>query len=450
MAGGTNSWIGIGREVLDRFLQSESGEGSSDAGQMGVDVFVNGFEDEFPGDPEDPIAGTYQGYSLEANRASESRPWGNSFGDRPKIHELNQPPAAQALGWRVIDFYPNRDFKSEFYRLAGTPAELRQMLQVIQATRFVTGARINFEDWFEQWEKGFPIFANDRADSNFAITGNSQWKRIKEPESRPRYRELTNSQQRADLGYRVIEYWRDRSNEKSSHIFSGTDLQLIQHCIQLEYEGGGSSVTIDSIPGKNSRPPLKGWPVINLLFLQPRSEAGTKPDGSLAAPIKGEKFIRCVGYTDDQLIASAGFGKLIDSGDIRRWCQKIVEQFGSPIYEWEKGRECLSYSGQLARLQGLEGYAYVNNAFQGKDIFTRLLKIFDYSPDPAGFKYSGNEAEEIAFPVNPPPVNLLGKQWKAEVERPRTSVKFTSATLFLPKINKSIPLVYGGQIVYEA
>jgi len=148
---GTNSWTGIGRQILDEFLQSEKGGGGGDAGQFGVDIFTDGFEDEFPGDSDDPVAGTYQGYSLEANRASESRPWGNNYGDRPKIHELNQPPAAQALGWRVIDFYPNRDRKSEFYRLAGTPAELRQMLQIIQATRFVTGKSINFEMWFEQW-----------------------------------------------------------------------------------------------------------------------------------------------------------------------------------------------------------------------------------------------------------------------------------------------------------
>lgn len=446
---GTNSWIGIGRQVLDQYLQAEGGGGGGDAGQMGVDVFVNGFEDEFPGDADDPIGGTYQGYSLEANRASESRPWGGNFSDRPKIHELNQPPAAQVLGWRVIDFYPNRDHKSEFYRLAGTPAELRQMLQVIQATRIVTGARVNFEAWFEQWEKGFPEFTENRSDSNFLLGGEKQWERIKNPETRPRYKELTSSQSRSDLGYRVIEYWKNRKNEKSSHIFSGTDLQLIQHCIQLEYEGG-SSTTLDAIPGKNSRPPLRGWPVINLHFSQARAEAKIKADGSLATPVQGEKLIRCVGYTDDQLIASAGFGKMIDSSDIRKWSQKIVEQFATPIYDWDKGRQCLSYSGQLARLQGLEGYAYVNTAAQGKDIFTRLLKIFDYLPDPAGFKYSGNEAEDIAFPVNPPPVNLLGRQWKAEVKRPRASVKFVSATLFLPTINKPIPLVYENNIVYDA
>jgi hypothetical protein len=239
MAGiSTNGWKGIGREILDHYLRSEKGEGSGgDAGQFGIDVFNNGFEDEFPGDSEDKAAGTYQGYSLEANRASENRPWGNTYGDRPKVHELNQPPAAQELGWRVVEFYPNRDQKSEFYRLAGTPAELRQMMQLVQAFRFVTGARISFEKWFEEWEKGFPEFKQERSTGNFALVGERQWERIKNPETRPRYRELTNSQQRADCGYRVIEYWSDRSLEEESILCWGTDSQLIQSIHQYEFLG---------------------------------------------------------------------------------------------------------------------------------------------------------------------------------------------------------------------
>ena len=261
----TNSWTGIGRQILDQYLQSESGAGGGDAGQMGLDVFNNGFEDEFPGDADDPVAGTYQGYSLEANRASESRPWGGSYGDRPKIHELNQPPAAQALGWRVIDFYPNRDHKSEFYRLAGTPAELRQMMQIVQATRLVTGARINFEAWFKLWENGFPDFTENRSNSNFLLSGDKQWERIKKPELRPRYREWTNSQQRADHGFRVIEYWRDRNAEASSVLLTGTDLQLINHIIQLEYEGGGATVNEKPTYLTTSR---KGFPKIKLYFFE--------------------------------------------------------------------------------------------------------------------------------------------------------------------------------------
>lgn len=429
MAGGTNSWIGIGREVLDRFLQSESGEGSSDAGQMGVDVFVNGFEDEFPGDPEDPIAGTYQGYSLEANRASESRPWGGSFGDRPKIHELNQPPAAQALGWRVIDFYPNRDFKSEFYRLAGTPAELRQMLQVIQATRFVTGARIKFEDWFEQWEKGFPSFTNDRADSNFALTGETQWKRIKDPESRPKYRELTNSQQLADFGYRVIEYWRDRSIELESTILAGTDLQLIQHVVQLEYEGGGENQS-----SKNKSkvwPPMKGQPTIKLHF---RGENRAKAETSIVIMTK----------TDDPKIPLPK----ITQSDLKGYAQKVKEQFATPnLFVWKKGKEILSYKN---RWQGFDGqYWLCRNETAGMEVLTRLLKVVDLPLDTSKIRMSSATDEAAAFPANPPDITVLNQTVSQDTERPLVDVAFWRAEMVLAKLSAPIPLVERGLVVYK-
>jgi hypothetical protein len=146
-----------------------------------------------------------------------------------------------------------------------------------------------------------------------------------------------------------------------------------------------------------------------------------------------------------------GLAKLIGKGDIRRWATKIRDEFASPdFYRWPKGRECLSYSGQIARLQGVEGYALVRTAQQGKDLFVKLLRILDFTPDPAGFKYSANEVPELAFPVNPPNFELLGKQWEAETERPTATVVFDNACLFLPKLRSPIPLVKGRQIVYDA
>jgi hypothetical protein len=146
-----------------------------------------------------------------------------------------------------------------------------------------------------------------------------------------------------------------------------------------------------------------------------------------------------------------GLAKLIGKGDIRRWATKIRDEFALPeLYRWHKGRECLSYSGQIARLQGMESYAFVKSPAQGKDIFEKLLKIFDFTPDPTGFKYSANEAPDLAFPANPPDFGLLGKEWEAEVERPTATVVFDNACLFLPKLRSPIPLVKGKTILYDA
>ena len=425
--GGTNSWAGIGRQILDQYLQSESGEGGGgDAGQMGLDIFNNGFEDEFPGDADDPVAGTYQGYSLEANRASESRPWGGSFGDRPKIHELNQPPAAQALGWRVIDFYPNRDFKSEFYRLAGTPAELRQMMQIVQATRFVTGARINFEAWFELWENGFPDFTENRSDSNFLLSGDKQWERIKKPESRPRYREWTNSQQRADAGFRVIEYWRDRSIEGNSVLLTGTDLQLIQHIIQLEYEGGGSQQQ-ESVGSDIIR--YSGIPEIKLFF--------RGRDASLPAKdqvVVGQKSFRFMGYTDNPEMAEKRADlELITQADINRIGAKIRSVFRTtPPYIWKKGKKQVAYHDWS---RGYNLNVYSSSHAEAERLIAAILSVRDLQIDETFIKYGEAKNPTKAYPPSRE-IQVLGEKHKTPERLPNVDVEFQYAQIYLPTVKQ--------------
>jgi hypothetical protein len=420
---GTTNWSGIGRQILDQYLQSERGEGGGDAGQFGVDVFVNGFEDEFPGDAEDPIAGTYQGYSLEANRASESRPWGGNFGDRPKIHELNQPPAAQALGWRVIDFYPNRDHKSEFYRLAGTPSELRQMLQIVQATRFVTGNRINFEAWFEQWERGFPDFTNDRATSNFGLTGETQWKRIKEPETRPRYREWTNSQQRADLGYRIIEYWRDRSNESNSVPMSGTDLMLINQIVQYEHQSGGGNVKTDEKQNylTTSR---KGFPKIKIYFFEDTLDV--------------EPGYRAVETSLKITIMKPEWKNIsnISKNDIEQLAVAVKNIFYG--FAIKKGKLTCSYKNLE---QGYDNWTYVRTKAEGTRIMTALVSVLGHSLDRKFLKFTETDDEEAAYPIVPETITAFGKQLKTSRKRPIAETKFTHATIYLPGLTEPLGLV---------
>jgi hypothetical protein len=425
---GTNSWTGIGRQILNEFLQSEKGEGAGDAGQFGVDAFIDGFEDEFPGDSEDPVAGTYQGYSLEANRASENRPWGGTYGDRPKIHELNQPPAAQALGWRVVDFYPNRDNKSEFYRLAGTPAELRQMLQIIQATRFVTGNRINFESWFEQWEKGFLDFTVDRGTSNFALTGENQWKRIKNPESRPRYRELTTSQQRADLGYRVIEYWRDRSDEKISILLGGvTDLMLIDRILAYEYQSATVSAE-QQISSDTIR--YSGIPEIRLYFKGIDRSLPVKDQ-----VVTGQKSFRFMGYTDNPAMAEKRQDlQLITQTDINRIGAKIRSIFRStPPYTWSKGKKQVVYHDWS---RGYNLNVYCSNHAEGERLIMSILAIRDLQIDETFVKYGEPKNPIKAYPPVQE-IQVLGEKHKTPERLPSASVVFQYADIHLPTIKKT-------------
>lgn len=424
---GTNSWTGIGRQILDQYLQSEKGSGGGDAGQMGVDTFIDGFEDEFPGDSEDPVAGTYQGYSLEANRAAESRPWGSSYGDRPKVHELNQPPAAQALGWRVIDFYPNRDNKSEFYRLAGTPAELRQMLQIIQATRFITGTRINFSAWFEMWENGFPQFTEDRADSNFALTGEKQWKRIKNPETRPRCRELTNSQQRADLGFRVIEYWRDRSDKTNSVLLTGTDLQLIDQILAYEYQENADKAQ-DRVASDVIR--YSGIPEITLVFKGVNRVLNGKNQVA-----KGEKSFRFTGYTDNPAIAESRKElELITQTDINRISAKIKEIFsGGTPYKWSKGKKQVIYHDWH---RGYNLNVYASNYSEGERLIAAILATREFTIDETFLKHGEPKNSAKAYPTSQK-IQVLGGIHETGERLPNVDVTFQYAKIYLPTIKET-------------
>ena len=356
-------------------------------------------------------------------------------------------PTANKWPYRVVQVKPDKKKDNEIYTLSGREEDIAANGSLFLALYDLANQeRIDFKGWWEQWENGFPLLSQ-RIESNYELAGLKQWRQT---ESRPRYREwLPSGAITKKFNYTTIEYWRDRSNETESVIFSGTDSQLINQIIQFEWQNSNNGIA--SLSGKNSKPLLKGWPAIVLTFLEPNETVRRKPTGEPRSRVSGEKTIRCSGYSDDVELVQRGLAKLIGTTDVRRWATKIRDEFASPdLYRWQKGRECLSYSGQIARLQGIESYALVRSAQQGKDLFEKLLKIFDFTPDPAGFKYSGNEAPELAFPANPPNFELLGKQWESETERPQATVVFDSAALFLPKLRSPIPLVKGRQIIYDA
>ncbi|MEZ2250217.1 hypothetical protein [Microcoleus sp.] len=413
------NYSGVSR-ILSSYLGQENGsETAKTPDNFGADIFIDDFEDEFPmGDSADT-----EGWTPESRRANEGRPWGGKFGDRPKVHEVNQPVKAQERGWRLLDLHPNRNHKEEYYRLAGTPAELRILLQLVRATREMVGKNINFEEWFEQWEKGFPD-AKEQRNGNFLLTGDKQWDRIKKPESRPRFKEWTTSQQRIDWGFRVIEYWRDRSNESDSVVLSGTDLQLVNHVIQIEYEAGGSNSK-----NKNGNwPPLKGQPQIKLYFLG---------DNKASAEIS----LRIMDKTDDPKNPLPKIDKL----DLKNYARKIKELFAVPsLFVWEKGREVISYRN---RWQGFEGWYLCKNEAAGRALLLKLLAITDSVLDEASIRLS--TAPAGTFPTNPPSVFVLGEEVKSEIQRPVVDVKFHRAEIMLPKLKTPIALVEKSHIVYQ-
>lgn len=416
--------------LRDYLLEESGGEAGFNPNEFNIDWFVNEFEDEFP--KADNRAVEAEPYIEESGRANSQQPYGRKFADRPKIYELNQGIRAQQVGLKMIDFHPNREYKQEFYRLGGTPAELRIMLQILRATREMIGRNIIFEEWFKMWQDGFPEFKENRNITNFPLSGNTPWRA--KTENKPRYYEWTKPAQRLAFGFRVIEYWRDRSVNESV-VLSGTDLDLIRHILQLEYEGGGS----ESIKNKGGNLPyLKGQPLIKLHFVQSNNIPAGKQ------PTRGEISFRIMDKTDDP----ASTLDKISKADLTQYATRIKEKFGTqPLFKWEKGKEVISYHH---RQQGFEGWYVVKNKQSGIDIITRLLYVIGKTIDLSKVSHSVNADPLTAYPDAPTPITILGEQIKPPAERPIVEVEFVSAEIVLPKSRKKpIQLVYKSEIVYK-
>jgi hypothetical protein len=214
---------------------------------------------------------------------------------------------------------------------------------------------------------------------------------------------------------------------------SGTAKDLVHHIIAIGYQQGSS---VENASGKNSKSPLRGFPLLELYFISPEKKVGVKR-------------IRCTGFTDDDLISKTF--KLIQPvtpADIRKWANKIKIIFGDSKYVWKKGKECLSYSGLAARLQGLEGYAYVRSKQDGIDLFAAMLKIFDYTPNKDGFNYSGSTSA-TKYQKQTKEIIVVGQKITPDERRPVVNCEFDHAVLKLPLLNKPIPLVKRNVILYK-
>lgn len=274
---------------------------------------------------------------------------------------------------------------------------------------------IDFDAWWNDFKVGFVNGKRDK-NTNFKT---KDWVKPKIVDITP-----TTSTSMA----KTYEYWPDKDKPEKSYLLSGTHSDVINSIMAIMREKVASE---NSISGKGSKPLLRGYPCIKLLFLS--------DDG-----VKGVKQIRCVGFTENPKIAAANKKiELLTKNDVGKWSTRIKTIFGDKEYVWRKGVECLSYSGMIARLQGLEGYAYVKTESDGVELFKALLDIFGNKPDTDGFNYSGKTNESQFKRDDSEKVTILGETLQTPNRRPIADCKFVSASLFLDGLKKPIPMVRG-------
>lgn len=276
----------------------------------------------------------------------------------------------------------------------------------------LTTGGIDFDEWWDEFSK--PPTDKNNLES---------W-------TKPKFVDVT-PKAKTNIG-RWIKYFPDKNDENTFYFLSGTGRDLVHHITAIGYQGSGSE---ENVSAKNSKPPLGGLPLITLHFVSPDRK-------------KGIKWIRCAGYTDDPQVAALKLAKLITPADIKLWATRIKNVFGDSKYIWRKGKECLSYSGLIARLQGVEGHAFVRNKQDGIDLFTAMLKIFDATPDKDGFNRS-ESTSTTKYQKQTREIIVVKEKVTLSERRPLADCEFDKATLKLPLLNKTIPLVKRNVILYK-
>lgn len=127
---------------------------SSDAKKVDFDLdnWINDFEDGFT-------------RFEKINPQFKAHYWGQGFGNRPRIKELNEQVDAQRIeGYRVVEFFPDRDIEDESYILFGTPMELMTQVSFIMNVHVML-CRINMGAWV-----GYPLDEYLREKPRVAVT----------------------------------------------------------------------------------------------------------------------------------------------------------------------------------------------------------------------------------------------------------------------------------------
>lgn len=111
--------------IVNTVLQNDSTKQDFD-----LDNWISDFEDGFP-------------RFTKINPVLKKNYWGQEFGNRPRVRELNVEGDAQLVeGYRVVEFFPERENEEESYILFGTPIELMSQLTLLQNWRMMLSNKL--------------------------------------------------------------------------------------------------------------------------------------------------------------------------------------------------------------------------------------------------------------------------------------------------------------------
>lgn len=306
------------------------------------------------------------------------------------------------------------------------------------------GFGATFEEWFEQWEKGYPSLIN-RAGNDLSLKTNfpirstndrSGWR--ENVESRPKYLEWKHPKE--NRKFRTIEYFPEgRANPGKSIVLSGSDAQIIQGI--LNYTWGTSNFSIEGgevFEGgwHHSR---TGQPEVLLTFWEDKQDVAEGYD-----KVRGTIRFRIMDKTDDP---DSSMEKLTWN-DIRQLQQKIYQIFVTPNdgegFIWKKGKEKVTYYDRNA---GHDLRILSRNETEGYKVIDAVLAVQNQQRKLDCQKVNLSPNPEVAYPTIPPIKNVLGKPQRLPRLRPVADVRFTRASLLLQYHKGPIPLINDRQLM---
>ncbi|MEG4294219.1 hypothetical protein Q5692_35695 [Microcoleus sp. C2C3] len=300
----------------------------------------------------------------------------------------------------------------------GSLEEIKKQVEQTVATYELLGNRssVNFEQWFEAWETGFPSALENRALGNYQLTGDKIWR--DDASKRPRWRRWF-----IENGVITGEYWRDRSIENRSIVLSGTSEQVIEHIIQIEYVGKSTEETPASFIG-GGEVKRQGRPQLYVYFTE--DESDVEPGYN---PIRSEISMRLMDQTETSLTRA----------DLNRYATKIQNVFGSQGGKiWKRGKDMASYTDWE---RGYQLQLLVRSKSDGEELIKNFLSIQDAPFAKKKYFYNENQDWLNAYPTNPGEEIILGKEIKKARKRPITQIRFESAWLSLGSVRRPIYLI---------
>lgn len=335
-------------------------------------------------------------------------------------------------------------------QIAGSEFAIKMQLSLGKFLHDTLGRRlgylVRFEDFWEQWcNKGFSWTINRTGTptmvSNYPLQETTVGDRKipgwrVERKTRPAYLEWTNPNKAANPYYRIIEYWRDRSNIEDSYVLVGSDSQIIQHIVAIEYQGGASVTAEDDFIG-GGFPRRMGQPQVTLYFKEDRTDV--EPGWN---PVKGNIAFRLMDVTDNPDDSRPKISWTF----IEDLAKKIYAEFQQPNnnqgFIWKKGKEYFNYNNWD------EGYGFkilCRNSEHGEEIVRKLLNVRDHIYDAKNASKS-EPIDSTAYPTIPEEKTVLGTKVRQKRRRPIADVRFIAARLTLARWPSPIVLINKGVI----